>query len=57
MSNAQPFQPIGVGVLLMTGLWLGGMGLVGADILRLFMIELPVLLVGNLGRATALCPA
>ena len=31
----------------MTGLWLGGIGLVGADILRLFMIGLPLLLAGT----------
>jgi hypothetical protein len=31
----------------MTGLWLGGMGLVGADTLRLFAIGLPVLLAGT----------
>jgi hypothetical protein len=38
------FQPVGVWVFLMTGLWLGGTGLVGADTLRLFMIGLPLLL-------------
>ena len=31
----------------MTGLWLGGTGLVGADTLRLFMIGLPLLLAGT----------
>jgi uncharacterized protein len=41
------FQPIGVVVFLMTGLWLGGTGLVGADTLRLFVIGLPALLVGT----------
>jgi uncharacterized membrane protein YfcA len=41
------FQPIGVAIFLMTGLWLGGMGLVGADTLRLFAIGLPVLLAGT----------
>jgi uncharacterized membrane protein YfcA len=41
------FQPIGVAVFLMTGLWLGGTGLVGADTLRLFAIGLPVLLAGT----------
>ncbi len=41
------FQPIGVGVFLMTGLWLGGTGLVGASTLRLFVIGLPVLLAGT----------
>ena len=51
------FQPIGVGVFLMTGLWLGGLGLVSADTLRLFVIGLPAAARRNLGRATALCPA
>jgi uncharacterized membrane protein YfcA len=41
------FQPIGVAVFLMTGLWLGGTGLVGAGTLRLFVIGLPVLLAGT----------
>ena len=41
------FQPVGVGIFLMTGLWLGGTGLVGADTLRLFMIGLPLLLAGT----------
>jgi hypothetical protein len=41
------FQPIGVAVFLMTGLWLGGMGLVGGDTLRLFVIGLPVLFAGT----------
>ena len=31
----------------MTGLWLGGIGLVGADTLRLFLIALPLLLAGT----------
>ena len=31
----------------MTGLWLGGTGLVGADTLRLFIIGLPLLLAGT----------
>jgi len=41
------FQPTGVAVFLMTGLWLGGTGLIGADTLRLFAIGLPVLLAGT----------
>jgi len=41
------FQAVGVGIFLMTGLWLGGIGLVGADILRLFIIGLPLLLAGT----------
>ena len=43
------FQPVGVWVFLMTGLWLGGTGLVGADTVRLFMIGLPLLLAGTWG--------
>jgi len=41
------FQPVGVWVFLITGLWLGGTGLVGADTLRLFVIGLPLLLAGT----------
>ena len=41
------FQPIGVGVFLLTGIWLGGTGLLGVDTLSLFMIGLPLLLVGT----------
>lgn len=41
------FQPIGVGVFVITGIWLGGTGLVDAETLRLFVIGLPVLLAGT----------
>jgi uncharacterized protein len=41
------FQPIGVAVFLMTGLWLGGAGLVGIDTIGLFAIGLPALLAGT----------
>ena len=41
------FQPIGVGVFLLTGIWLGGTGLVDAETLRLFVIGLPLLLAGT----------
>ena len=41
------FQPIGVGVFLLTGIWLGGTGLVKAETLRLFVIGLPLLLAGT----------
>jgi len=41
------FQPVGVWVFLMTGLWLGGTGVVGAGTLRLFVIGLPLLLAGT----------
>ena len=41
------FQPIGVGVFLLTGIWLGGTGLVDAQTLRLFVIGLPLLLAGT----------
>ena len=41
------FQPIGVGVFLLTGIWLGGTGLVDSETLRLFVIGLPLLLAGT----------
>jgi uncharacterized membrane protein YfcA len=41
------FQPIGVWVFLMTGLWLGGTGLVGADTVLLFAAGLPPLFAGT----------
>jgi uncharacterized membrane protein YfcA len=41
------FQPIGVGVFVITGIWLGGTGLVDAETIRLFVIGLPVLLAGT----------
>ena len=43
------FQPVGVWVFLMTGLWLGGTGLLGTDPLRLFMVGLPLLVAGTWG--------
>jgi uncharacterized membrane protein YfcA len=41
------FQPAGVAVFIMTGLWLGGTGMIGGDTLRLFLIGLPALGVGT----------
>lgn len=41
------FQPVGVAVFLMTGLWLGSVGLVGRDTIGLFAIGLPPLLAGT----------
>ncbi|HYU12362.1 MAG TPA: sulfite exporter TauE/SafE family protein [Stellaceae bacterium] len=41
------FQPAGVAVFVMTGLWLGGAGMIGLDTLRLFLIGLPALAVGT----------
>jgi uncharacterized protein len=41
------FQPVGAAVFLMTGLWLGGTGLVGRDTMGLFAIGLPALLAGT----------
>jgi len=41
------FQPAGVAVFLMTGLWLGSTGMIGADTLRLFLIGLPFLALGT----------
>lgn len=41
------FQPSGVAVFVMTGLWLGGTGLIGADTGWLFLIGLPALALGT----------
>ena len=41
------FQPIGVGVFVITAIWLGGTGLIDAETFRLFLIGLPVLLAGT----------
>jgi uncharacterized membrane protein YfcA len=41
------FQPIGVGVFVITGIWLGGTGLIDTETSRLFLIGLPVLLAGT----------
>ncbi len=40
------FQPSAVAVLAMTGLWLGGTGMIGADTRWLFVIGLPSLALG-----------
>ena len=41
------FQPTGVAVFLMTGTYLGGVGMIGADTLWLFLIGLPPLALGT----------
>jgi uncharacterized membrane protein YfcA len=41
------FQPSGVAVFAMTGLWLGGTGMIGGDTLALFLIGLPALAIGT----------
>jgi uncharacterized protein len=41
------FQPSGIAVFAMTGLWLGGTGMIGSDTLALFVIGLPALAVGT----------
>ena len=41
------FQPSGVAVFLMTGLWLGGTGMIGVDTAGLFLIGLPALALGT----------
>jgi len=41
------FQPIGVGVFVITGISLGGTGLIDTETSRLFLIGLPVLLAGT----------
>ena len=41
------FQPVGVAVFAMSAGWLGAAGAVSADVLRLFLLGLPVLLAGT----------
>jgi uncharacterized protein len=41
------FQPVGVAIFAMSAVWLGGSGSVSADTVKLFLIGLPVLLVGT----------
>ena len=41
------FQPSGVAVFAMTGLWLGGTGMIGGGTPALFLIGLPALAVGT----------
>ena len=41
------FQPVGVAIFAMSALWLGAGGVVSAATVRLFVIGLPVLLVGT----------
>jgi uncharacterized protein len=41
------FQPVGVAIFAMSALWLGAGGAVSADTVRLFILGLPVLLVGT----------
>jgi uncharacterized membrane protein YfcA len=41
------FQPSGVAVFAMTGLWLGSTGMIAPDTLTLFLIGLPALAVGT----------
>ena len=41
------FQPVGVATFAMTAAWLGGQGSVSRDVIGLFVLGLPVLLVGT----------
>jgi uncharacterized protein len=41
------FQPVGVATFAMSAAWLGGQGSISADVLRLFVAALPVLLAGT----------
>jgi uncharacterized protein len=41
------FQPIGVAIFAMSGLWLGVNGSISSDIIWLFIAGLPVLLAGT----------
>jgi uncharacterized protein len=41
------FQPVGVATFAMSAAWLGGQGSISPDVLRLFVVALPVLLAGT----------
>jgi uncharacterized membrane protein YfcA len=41
------FQPVGVATFAMSAAWLGGQGSISPDVLRLFVLALPVLLAGT----------
>jgi uncharacterized membrane protein YfcA len=41
------FQPVGVATFAMSAAWLGGQGSISRDVLKLFVIALPVLLAGT----------
>jgi uncharacterized membrane protein YfcA len=41
------FQPTGVAVFVLTGLWLGGTGMIGGDTIGLFLAGLPFLALGT----------
>jgi uncharacterized protein len=41
------FQPVGVATFAMSAAWLGGQGSISQDVLRLFVVALPVLLAGT----------
>jgi uncharacterized membrane protein YfcA len=41
------FQPSGVAVFLMTGIWLGGTGMIGSPEMVLFLVGLPAMAVGT----------
>ena len=41
------FQPSGVAVFLMTGVWLGSTGMIGFDEMGLFLVGLPALALGT----------
>ncbi|HMF45692.1 MAG TPA: sulfite exporter TauE/SafE family protein [Candidatus Udaeobacter sp.] len=41
------FQPVGVAIFGMSAIWLGGSGSISTDTIKLFLIGLPVLLIGT----------
>jgi uncharacterized membrane protein YfcA len=41
------FQPVGVATFALSAVWLGGRGAISGDTIRLFLLGLPVLLVGT----------
>ena len=44
------FQPAGIAVFAATALWLGGTGMIGRDVVGLFVIGLPALAIGTWTR-------
>jgi len=50
------FQPIGVAIFAMSALWLGASGTLSTDTMWLFVIGLPVLLLGTLGGPEVVRP-
>jgi uncharacterized protein len=41
------FQPVGVAAFAMSAAWLGGQGSISREVIRLFVVALPVVLAGT----------